>query len=71
MLPHQPLLTHTYSESSITWTKQSYYRRNIIIISQDLTRDRGDNKYAKAGQRHNEDGRRNKHNDYEDGRDNL
>ena len=39
------------------------------IILQDLTRDRGDN--AKAGQRHDKDGRRNKYNDYKDGRDNL
>jgi len=42
-----------------------------LIISQDLTRDRSNNRYAKAGQRHDEDGRRNKHNNYGDGRDNL
>jgi len=41
------------------------------IISQDLTRDRGDDIYAKADQRHDEDGRRNKHNDYGDGRNDL
>jgi len=41
------------------------------IISQDLTRDRDDNKCTKAGQRHDEDDRGNKHNDHGDGRDNF
>jgi len=41
------------------------------IISQDLTRDRDDNRYAKVGQRHDKDSKRTKYNNYRDRRDDL
>jgi len=41
------------------------------IILQDLTRDRSNDRCAKVGQRHGKVSRRNKYNDYRNGRDNL
>ena len=41
------------------------------IILQGFMRNRDDDRYIEAGKRHDENGRRNKYNNYRDGRDNL